>query len=528
MKATVIMSFMLVAAAGHARAQLISPGKLSSAHAELEGMRSCTSCHELRKPGISPTRCLSCHEPLQSRIAAGRGYHARLANDECGECHKEHFGREFDVLRLDTASFDHTRTGYRLEGAHTTTGCRECHTATNIAAADVRAWATRHDAGAKTLLGLPTTCPICHAGDDPHAGQFRTGCDRCHAVTEWGRAERFDHARASYRLTGQHRQASCSGCHTRQLTNGRETVRYRGIDALGCASCHEDAHAGAMGATCTSCHDTDGWTRVDRASVANRFDHARTRFPLRGRHAAADCAACHSTATRTAGIRVRLARSNRSATYPRPAFDSCSACHLDFHEGEFTASAGGVACSGCHTEHGWEPTTFDLERHGRGSRFPLEGAHIATLCTACHGGVTPPERPRFRLADTECTACHREDSPHGERFASRTCAECHEAASFQVSRFDHARAAGESCASCHLADEAHAGQFGDRSCETCHATESWRIERFDHARTRFALDGAHVRVACVQCHKPAVEGGRSVVMYTPLRMECSACHGSVP
>jgi hypothetical protein len=37
-----------------------------------------------------------------------------------------------------------------------------------------------------------------------------------------------------------------------------------------------------------------------------------------------------------------------------------------------------------------------------------------------------------------------------------------------------------------------------------------------------------VRVACVQCHKPAVEGGRSVVMYTPLRMECSACHGSVP
>src|SRR5690348_7154800 len=78
-----------------ARAQLISPGKLSAAHASLEGMTNCTSCHELGKPGISDTKCLGCHRALQSRIARQAGLHAGFTGKPCASCHKEHFGVQF-------------------------------------------------------------------------------------------------------------------------------------------------------------------------------------------------------------------------------------------------------------------------------------------------------------------------------------------------------------------------------------------------------------------------------------------------
>src|SRR5512134_2620274 len=111
-RATLVL--VMLALSAEARGQLISPGKLSSAHEELEGVRACTNCHELRKTGASNAKCLSCHDPLAARITAGRGYHAKLAQQPCAECHEEHFGREFKLVRLDADSFDHARTGYAL------------------------------------------------------------------------------------------------------------------------------------------------------------------------------------------------------------------------------------------------------------------------------------------------------------------------------------------------------------------------------------------------------------------------------
>ena len=54
-------------AASPLHAQLISPGKLSAAHAELEGMRQCTQCHELGQRGASAQRCLGCHTRAPDR-----------------------------------------------------------------------------------------------------------------------------------------------------------------------------------------------------------------------------------------------------------------------------------------------------------------------------------------------------------------------------------------------------------------------------------------------------------------------------
>ena len=129
-----------------AAAQLISPGKLARPHAALDGLEHCTQCHELGKPGVDDARCLQCHEPLARRIAAKQGLHATYTGQHCADCHKDHFGPSFALVRLDTASFDHAKTGYRLRLAHDTVACRSCHRPENISVPEVRAYAAKNGA----------------------------------------------------------------------------------------------------------------------------------------------------------------------------------------------------------------------------------------------------------------------------------------------------------------------------------------------------------------------------------------------
>ncbi len=197
-----------------ARSQILSPGKLSAPHAQLEGLRKCTSCHELRKPGISPALCLECHEPLRQRLDRGEGYHASLNEEDCATCHKEHFGRDFALVRLDTASFPHEDAGFALDGGHVELECGDCHAPERIVDAAVRRFRPDPTALARTFLGLPNTCAACHEDDDPHAGEFSDrACTACHDTGSWEDAPGFDHDRARYRLTGRHRALDCSSCH---------------------------------------------------------------------------------------------------------------------------------------------------------------------------------------------------------------------------------------------------------------------------------------------------------------------------
>jgi hypothetical protein len=60
------------------------------------------------------------------------------------------------------------------------------------------------------------------------------------------------------------------------------TVKYAGVAFDRCSSCHTDPHKGRFVKPCESCHTTSGWNEERPGS----FDHATTRFPLRGLHAA--------------------------------------------------------------------------------------------------------------------------------------------------------------------------------------------------------------------------------------------------
>lgn len=477
-----------------AEAQLISPGKLSEVHSELEGIRSCTSCHELRARGIEASLCLNCHAPLLGRIDAGEGYHpAADASDGCARCHKEHFGRDFALVRWEPSEFEHSEFGWEPEGAHTALDCRDCHTSPLVRARDVRMFKGRYGALSHTYLGLHTECLACHQRDDPHDDQFsdRT-CDSCHGQESWDDPAGFAHDQTRYLLTGQHTRVECAECHPPLAASAAGAaastadLQFSGLSFGQCSSCHLDEHDGGMGATCSACHVTSGWNRVGEDVLRRRFDHAGA-FLLEGAHAETECATCHGrTPYATDALLIRYRPGTERKAYPSPVAEGCVSCHMDEHDGEFVGSAAGGACDRCHGQTEWYPARYDFRRHNDETAFLLDVAHLATPCIACHPA---PE------ADA---ATH-----------SR----------FQLDL-------GEACADCHATDDPHAGQFEGQACDSCHGNRTFDIDRFDHDGARYRLDGAHRGLECAECHpsEPAPYGGK-MTRYRPLGSECADCHG---
>lgn len=216
---------------------------------------------------------------------------------------------------------------------------------------------------------------------------------------------------------------------------------------------------GALPVDCAACHTAEAWTPL-RSDPA--FDHDDdTRFPLRGRHAAVACAACH--------LDLRLDQ-------PEAAPDQCSACHVDVHRGRL-----GEACGECHSS-----VDFGLvdggDVHAR-TGFPLTGSHRRLACERCH--ASSPEG-NFLPEPRECVACHRSD--------------------LQSAALDHV------------------GAGFPLTCEGCHSTLAWGSGvAFPHgASTGFPLVGAHARIGCEGCHQ--IPGFALKVGPPAAPADCVACH----
>ena len=453
-------------------------------------------------------------------------------------------------------------TDYALEGAHAKLACEQCHSPDRIVTPQPLL-----DQGkdlSRTFLGLERACLSCH--EDEHRGQVgRESCLDCHDATAWKPAGRFDHGRTEFPLTGRHQEAACKKCHVTRVDPAAtpDAEPYLVFDVAAfrrCTDCHRDPHEGRLGADCQRCHSTVGWAAYDR----REFDHDRSRFPLAGEHRRVSCESCHPR-----GGSFRVAR-----------FTVCADCHRDTHLGQFAEPPDNAACEPCHTVEGFRPSTFDLKRHQQ-SEYPLEGAHLATPCNACHemvpvsdlsrhtslpavlpGSELPAAAMQFRFASMECFACHRE--PHlGEvdgYVRDGGCESCHGLESWRRISFDHDLTefplrgrhvepqcegchkrvdagtsqerismvgASPDCSSCHK--DTHFGQFvtedGATDCRRCHDVENWQASLFDHGRDSvYPLDGAHLRVPCDGCHKTEMQGEQSFVRYRPVAKKCESCH----
>ena len=562
----IIYCLVLPLITNSAHAQLISPGELSTAHASLEGVSNCTSCHQLGQVGISNTKCLDCHTPLEERIDQKLGFHATVADQSCGDCHKDHFGLDFDVLNFIPDEFDHGLTEYALVGAHTSVECRSCHQPELIVSPLVREIKAQHGALQNTWLGLSGQCATCHGEESVHGDQFEaTDCGTCHDEMRWEEQPLFDHDETTFPLTGQHVEVACSDCH-KPFELQPDIIHFADLPAETCESCHVDVHEDALDDNCATCHITDGWDLFTADFPAASFDHDLTDFPLIGRHAEAECSSCHGKpAANTEDFHITYQSASIGSTFPDPLFADCMSCHTDnFHGGVFEDSPGGAVCDNCHGESGWIPTSYDLTRHNEQSAFPLTGAHLATPCFACHQNPDLGQTAAvFHFEEQECQTCHTGMNPHGDQFSDEAgaigCDSCHGTEGWTVAGiFDHAetrfpltgqhgvasceschvnkqtpagievqqfRGTELACATCHADDNPHEGQFEGDTCDTCHDATSFFVAEFNHDNTRFSLDGAHQGVACGSCHNQEQNpAGNPFVRYKPLKMECQDCH----
>ncbi len=485
---------------------------LRGAHAVV----ACKACHKTTNRWMGEQQaCGACHADKHKPSLGGR----------CQDCHGEtHFA--------PTEHFDHARTKFKLTGKHATVACKHCHQGTGLAGR----W-----------RGIAFgQCADCHR--EPSAGHGGgRDCASCHGTGGWREVSRDGalqlHARTRMPLVGRHAEVACDKCHT--PARGGPGERKAGLGPVDptCTACHADPHERRMGNGCKQCHGFVQWG----LNVAVGFDHARTGYRLDGRHRQVACTACHAP-----GPPYRKRFRSRDG-------DTCTDCHADPHGGPFASVAAGDHCETCHTVQGFTPARYGVTDHER-TALPLTGAHRVTACSGCHVEVQG-QPPRLHGTATICASCHKD--PHGGQFRQQdapvACNACHGVVAFlPATGFDHARtrfpllgsharvactgchfraADGQpvqftglrgACAACHK--DVHAGQFASsgpvRECGDCHGPEgTFKIAAFDHGRTRFALDGRHAKVACVQCHRRAPgPDGQPTVHYRLGPKTCAACH----
>lgn len=264
-----------------------------------------------------------------------------------------------------------------------------------------------------------------------------------------------------------------------------------------------------QGMDCSACHTPDGWTMAPGDGRGGGFDHARTGFPLVGRHAAVTCIACHAP-----GREVR---------------QDCASCHRSPHQGRLSRD-----CGGCHVPRTWESARA-VVMHAR-TRLPLTGAHLLADCTQCHRRTG--ER-QWTSPPVDCVACHeaevRNARVHPDHLGRdggapfpRDCAICHRTSTWSPAfvQLDiapihsplaarDAIARGEAPRDHELRFPIRTGAHRGLDCRTCHARPA--VPRdvrctgcHAHAGAALARDHAGQAVptaatACLSCHP----GGRA-------------------
>jgi hypothetical protein len=523
----IILVFFFLLVQGYLSAQ-ISPGDLADVHAYLEGISNCTKCHVLGDK-VSNEKCLQCHVELKSQVDLGRGYHSsiQVKGKQCVTCHNDHHGRKFQIIRFNKETFDHSLTGYKLQGAHAKKGCSDCHKPALITNPKIKN-------KKYTYLGLGTSCSNCHT--DYHQNTLPSLCENCHGNDSFKPAVKFKHTSAKFQLLGKHTQVTCEKCHKIGQRNGQKFQEFKGIPFKTCVNCHADPHQNQFGQNCTECHSVESFQAV---KTMNKFDHSKTAFKLENKHQDITCKSCHK----------------KKFTDPLK-YGKCLDCHVDFHENQFVVKGSPQDCSSCHSTKGFAGSSFTIERHNEGV-FELNGAHLATPCDACHKKTG---KWNFRNIGKVCVDCHKnihENYISPLYYPESNCKVCHSTTRWNNVEFDHSKTnfglggvhEKVSCRGCHFIKDAsgtvrqqfsgltancnnchqdnHNRQFesgGITDCLRCHNNTGWLIPNFDHSKTSFLLDGRHAHVPCGKCHKPITDQGVTFVLYKIKDTKCENCH----
>jgi hypothetical protein len=196
---------------------------------------ACTDCHVGNNYTFTAanTDCYGCHVTawLSTQTLGGavpNHITSGFPASQCSTCH--------DTVLWSTGKFDHSTTGWALQGAHVTTPCASCHMGTSPF----------------SLTSANTDCYGCHqaawlntqtlGGQVPNhiSAQFPTTCLTCHitwVTTGWLGATLSAAQHTWFRIP--HNGSVCSDCH--QVSTNYAT--------FSCIVCHSSPNAHRPGMT---------------------------------------------------------------------------------------------------------------------------------------------------------------------------------------------------------------------------------------------------------------------------------------
>ena len=318
-----------------------------------------------------------------------------------------------------------------------------------------------------------------------HARPEYKECQKCHVehhgkdfdLIWWEKGqENFNHELTGFTLLGKHKNLKCNQCHQEKNIADKSKFTGQGKDlnrtflglSQNCLNCHRDEHRGQLSSTCLDCHTMDGW------KPAPGFDHSKTKFTLTDKHQNVQCAKCHREIDDN-----KFTDDKSFLKFAGLAYQSCTNCHKDVHQNKF-----GQNCTQCHNTTGW--ANYNTARFDHSlTRFPLKGKHLNVACEKCHA----PGQPLAGLNFSHCMDCHQ---------------------------------------------DYHRGQFADRTkkgaCEECHTVNGFTPSTFTieaHNQTKFSLQGAHLAIPCIACHKETTNRTAiTTLQFTFTSYSCNSCHQS--
>ena len=136
----------------------------------------CASCHVNGKFKGTAQDCYTCHTKNFTQTINPNHLVAQFSHN-CIECHT--------LNSWKPSTFDHSKTSFKLSGAHQTVDCLFCHKNGQFS-------------------GTPTTCYPCHQtqflqaiNPNHQSGGFSQQCETCHSTTSW-RPASFEHGRTNF------------------------------------------------------------------------------------------------------------------------------------------------------------------------------------------------------------------------------------------------------------------------------------------------------------------------------------------
>ncbi len=284
------------------------------------------------------------------------------------ECMSCHVSTGWTPVRV-AKTFDHSKFGFTLGGAHGAANCRACHQALDF-------------------KGVKSDCVSCHT--DRHRGELGANCARCHTARSFLDRDLMTkaHQLSRFPLQGGHLGVDCSSCHK---SGAQGSMQFVGTQSE-CVVCHKadfntapNHVASSFPTGCVGCHNQVAWNRVGGLGGA----HPSVPLALTGVHANRQCTDCHLAGQAHAAVK-----------------QTCDGCHhSDFvaaKDPDHVAAPFSTSCTTCHAlVAGWTGATYAT--HSTAPINPKQGAHGAVTCTQCH------TRAPYSSAPTTCDACHHTD-----------------------------------------------------------------------------------------------------------------------